>query len=418
MKKLIAILVVAMIIPATVVNAQDKSKDKAFFKKYEPGYYQNFILKDVKAVQQKEKPVKKVKYFRMDQSGLDLPNKVADYKDHTYWHTPTTSQGNTGTCWCFSTTSFYESEVHRLFNKDVRISEMFTVYWEYVEKAKGFVETRGESLFDEGSESNAVAKIYKKYGAVPRSVYDGLIGGRKFFDHSEMMKEMRSYLKNVKATNAWNEDEVVATIKSILNHYMGEPPAEFDFEGQRYTPKSFLKDYLQLNMDDYVEVLSYLQQPFWQKVEYEVPDNWWHSKEYYNVPLDVYMDILNHAIEKGYTMSIGGDVSEAGFSRTTNTALVPDFDIPSDYINDNARQFRFSNKSTTDDHGMHMVGYLKDKDGRMWYLIKDSSSGSRNVGEDSPEFGYYFFSEDYVKLKMMDFTVHKDVLKKYMKKFK
>lgn len=418
MKKLITILVVALMLPVTFIKAQDKGQDKAKFKEYETGYYQNFILKDVNAVKKKENAKKKVKYFQMDQSGLDLPNKVADYKDHTYWHNPPTSQGNTGTCWCFSTTSFYESEVHRLFNKDVRISEMFTVYWEYVEKAKGFVETRGKSLFDEGSESNAVAKIYKKYGAVPHSVYDGLIGGRKFFDHSQMMKEMRSYLQNVKATNAWNEPEVLATIKSIMNHYMGEPPAQFDFKGQHYTPKSFLKDYLKLNMDDYVEVLSYLQKPFWKQVEYEVPDNWWHSKAYYNVPLDDYMDILNKAIENGYTISVGGDVSEAGFSRVTNTALIPDFDIPSDYINDNARQFRFSNKTTTDDHGMHMVGYLKDKEGKMWYLIKDSSSGSRNIGEDSPEFGYYFFSEDYVKLKMMDFTVHKDALKKYMNKFK
>ncbi len=417
MKKLTTLLVIVMLLPVTLLNAQDKGKDKAKFKEYEPGYYQNVILKDVKAFRQKENPVKKKESFQMDQSGMDLPNKVTDYKDHTYWHNPTTSQGNTGTCWCFSTTSFYESEVHRLFNKDVRISEMFTVYWEYVEKAKGFMETRGKSLFDEGSESNAVAKIYKKYGAVPRSVYSGLIGGRKFFDHSQMMKEMRSYLQNVKATNAWNEPEVIATVKSILNRYMGEPLTEFDFEARHYTPKSFLKDYLRLNMDDYVEVLSYLQQPFWQQVEYEVPDNWWHSKAYYNVPLDVYMDILNHAIENGYTISVGGDVSEAGFSRTTNTALIPDFDIPSDYINDNARQFRFSNKTTTDDHGMHMVGYLKAKDGKMWYLIKDSSSGSRNVGKDSPEFGYYFFSQAYVRLKMMDFTVHKDALKKYMKKF-
>ena len=418
MKKLITFLTLALLAPAFVVNAQDKSKDKAKFKEYEPGYYQNVIMKDIRAYQKKENPVKKKKSFMMDQSGLDLPNKVADYKDHTYWHNPPTSQGNTGTCWCFSTTSFYESEEHRLFDKDVRISEMFTVYWEYVEKAKGFVRTRGKSLFDEGSESNAVAKIYKKYGAVPRSVYSGLLKGQKFFDHSGMMKEMRTYLENVKKTDAWNQKHIIATIKSILNHYMGKPPTEFDFEGVHYTPKSFLKDYLKLNMDDYVEVLSYLQQPFWQQVEYEVPDNWWHSKAYYNVPLDVYMDILNHAIENGYTISIGGDVSEAGFSRTTNTALIPDFDIPSGYINDNARQFRFSNKTTTDDHGMHMVGYLKDKDGKMWYLIKDSSSGSRNIGEDSPEFGYYFFSEDYVKLKMMDFTVHKDALKKYMKKFK
>jgi bleomycin hydrolase len=413
MKNLSTVLVMTLLLSVTFVNAQDKAK----FKEYEPGYYQNFILKDVHAIQQKNTETKKDKYFQMDQSGMDLPNKIADYKKHTYWHNPTTSQGNTGTCWCFSTTSFYESEVHRLFDKDVRLSEMYTVYWEYVEKAKSFVQTRGRSLFDEGSEGNAVTRIYKQYGAVPHSVYDGLKDGRKYFSHAGMMKEMRAYLQNVKATNAWDESVVVTTIKSIMNHYMGEPPTEFNFDGQHFTPKSFLKDYLKLNMDDYAEVLSYLQQPFWQQVEYEVPDNWWHSKDYYNVPLDDYMDILNHAIENGYTTSIGGDVSEAGFSRVTNTALIPDFDIPSAYINDNARQFRFSNKTTTDDHGMHMVGYLKDKKGKMWYLIKDSSSGSRNIGEDSPEFGYYFFSEDYVKLKMMGFTVHKDALKKYLKKF-
>ena len=416
MKKLTTGIAVLLLF-AAIVNAQDKPKDKALFKEYKPGYYQNFILKDVRAVQEKEHPKKNVKYFQMDQSGLDLPNKLSDYKDHTYWHNPPISQGNTGTCWCFSTTSFYESEVYRLHKKKVKISQMFTVYWEYVEKAKGYVRSRGTTLFDEGSEANAVTRMYKKYGAVPFSVYTGLTGDRKFYDHSQMMHEMKTYLLGVKATDAWNEEVVVATIKSILNHYMGVPPEEFDFEGKHYTPKTFLKDYLQLNPDDYVEVLSYLQQPFWKQVEYEVPDNWWHSKEYYNVPLEVFMNILNTSIEKGYTVSIGGDVSEAGFSRETNVALVPDFDIPSAYINDNARQFRFSNETTTDDHGMHMVGYMKDKDGKMWYLIKDSSSGSRNIGKDKPEFGYYFFSEDYVKLKMMGFTVHKDMLKKYMKKF-
>jgi len=416
MKQLFTVMLALAMMPA--FNAFAQSNDKAKFQEYEPGYYQNFILKDVRTFEKKQAPAKKEKYFMMDQSGLKLPNKISDYKEHTYWHTPTTSQGNTGTCWCFSTTSFYESEEHRLYNNDVKLSEMFTVYYEYVEKVSRYVDTRGNSLVDEGSESNAVARIYKKYGAVPRKVYDGLLPGQTFYNHSDMMKELKTYLKNVKKSSAWNKSEIIATTKSILNHYMGEPPAEFDYNGTRYTPKSFLKDYLKLNMDDYVEVLSYLQQPFWEKVEYEVPDNWWHSKDYYNVPLDVYMEILNNAIQNGYTMSIGGDVSEAGFSRKTNTALVPDFDIPSQYINDNARQFRFSNKTTTDDHGMHMVGYLKDKNGKMWYLIKDSSSGSRNIGEDSPEFGYYFFSEDYTKLKMMGFTVHKDALKKYMKKFK
>jgi bleomycin hydrolase len=409
-------LVLSFILISSVVFAQNK--DKAKFNEYKAGYYQNFILKDVRHVQEKKNESKRDKRFAMDQSGMDLPIKIADYKEHSYWHTPTTSQGNTGTCWCFSTMSFYESEVYRLYKKEVKISEMYTVYCEYIEKAKGYVQSRGESNFSEGSEGNAVARMFKMYGAMPRSVYDGLIDGRKFYSHAEMYKEMMSYLKSVKKSNAWNEDEVVTTIKSIMNHYMGEPATKFTIEGTEYTPKTYLKDYLKINPNDYVEVLSYMQEPYWQQVEYKVEDNWWHSKEYYNVPLNDYMDILHNAIENGYTMSIGGDVSEAGFSRETNCALIPDFDIPSANIDEKARQFRFSNHTTTDDHGMHMVGYMKDKNGKYWYLIKDSSSGSRNIDQNSEEFGYYFFSEEYTKLKMMGFTVHKDMLKKYMKKFK
>jgi bleomycin hydrolase len=169
-------------------------------------------------------------------------------------------------------------------------------------------------------------------------------------------------------------------------------------------------------MDDYIDVLSYLQQPFWEKVEYEVPDNWWHSKDYCNVPLEDYMNALKNAIKNHYTIVIGGDVSEAGFIRDAQVAIIPTFDIPSAEIDDNARQFRFSNGTTTDDHGMHVVGYY-EKDGTDWYLVKDSGSGSRNNDEASPEFGYYFFRGDYLKLKMMDFLVHKDAVKDLLKKF-
>jgi bleomycin hydrolase len=131
------------------------------------------------------------------------------------------------------------------------------------------------------------------------------------------------------------------------------------------------------------------------------------------------MEAVKNAIKNGFTLSIGGDVSESGFSRETNCAIIPDFDIPSAYINEDARQFRFSNETTTDDHGMHLIGILENYkgSGNDWYLIKDSSSGSRNVGEENPNFGYYFFSSDYIKLKMMGFTVHKDAVKEILEKF-
>ncbi|RLD52049.1 MAG: peptidase C1 [Bacteroidetes bacterium] len=396
------------------VFAQNKT-DNAEFKAYEPGFYQNFILRDVSHVNESMKPKEVHKHFQMVQTGYDIPNKVSNYKRE--WANPVISQGNAGTCWCYSTVSFLESEIYRQTKKKVKLSEIYTVYWEYVEKAKEYVRTRGTSNFSEGSEGNAVTRGWKKYGTMPYSAYTGLINGRKYHSHAKMYEEMTGYLKAVKKSNAWNENEVIATIKAIMNYHIGEPPTNFTVDGKKYTPKTYLKDYLKLNPDDYVEILSYKQEPYWQKVEYKVPDNWWHSKDYYNIPLEDFMKVLKNAIKNGYTMSIGGDVSEAGFLRSTQAAVIPTFDIPYQYIDDNARQFRFSNKTTTDDHGMHLVGYTK-RDGMDWYLIKDSSSGSRNNDQNAPEFGYYFFRTDFVKLKMMGFTVHKDAVKDILKKFK
>lgn len=414
LKQMKSIIITVMILMIAGLTFGQK-KDKIKFKEYEPGFYQNFILKDVREVKEKLTDKKVDKRLMMDHSGLDLPVKQSLYKKE--WAQPTLSQGNAGTCWAFSTISMYESEVKRITGKAVKLSEIFIAYWEYVEKARRYVRERGDSHFAQGSEGNAVARMFKMYGACPATAYSGLLHGRKFHSHDQMFNEMTSYLNSVKRDNKWNEDEILATIKAIMNFHIGEPPTKFTVEGKEYTPKSYLTDYLKINPDDYVEILSYKQEPYWQQVEYKVPDNWWHSEEYYNVPLDVYMEIVKESIRKGFTMSIGGDVSEAGFSRETNCALVPSFDIPSEYIDENARQFRFSNKTTTDDHGMHLIGYY-EKDGKDWYLIKDSSSGSRNVEQGSDAFGYYFFHEDYVKLKMMGFTIHKDAVKKIMKKFK
>ena len=404
-----AILILFLISIFSILNlAQEKPRDKGIFIEKQKGFYDQ-IRQGIKSYDSIPKPVKKK--FKIDVTDTkNFPKSIDEFKK--YWYNAPVSQGRTGTCWSFSTTSFLESEVYRLHNKKVKLSEMFTAYWEYTEKAKRFVEERGNSEFGEGSEANAVTRIWKKYGCVPEDVYNGMKPGQKFHDHKAMFNEMESYLKNLKTTNAWNEEEAVNTIKAIMNHYMGEPPTEFKVDGKTYTPKEYLNDYLKLNPDDYVDILSYMQQPYYQQVEYEVPDNWWHNKDYYNVPLDEWLSALKNAIRNGYTMSIGGDVSEAGYLPKYDVAIVPTFDIPSEYIDEYARQFRFSNKTTTDDHGIHLVGYLT-KDGKDWYLIKDSGSGSR----DGKNSGYYFYSEDYVKLKMMDFMVHKDAVKDLLKKF-
>ena len=411
MKRTLTILAAFCIL---AVASGQQPRTPGIMKEGKPGYYQNTIMKDIRAVDDSIVPSKKEKRFTADLSGLTFPNKVSLYQQE--WRNPPVSQGNTNTCWCFSTTSYFESEVHRLTGQEIRLSEMYTVYWEYVERAVRFVRERGNSAFAEGSEANAVIRDFKKYGIVPREAYTGLEPGRKFYTHEKMFNELKAYMEGVKAANAWDETVVVATVRSILNHYMGTPPEKVEWKGSRYSPQEFLVTVLKLKMDDYVDILSCLQEPFWQQVEYQVPDNWWHSSDYYNVPVEDYMKALKNAIRNHYTMVIGGDVSEAGFSRDQQVALIPSFDIPVDYIDDNARQFRFTNGTTTDDHGMHLVGWY-EKEGTDWYLVKDSGSGSRNNDEKAPEFGYYFFRGDYIKLKMMDFLVHRDAVKDLLVKF-
>ncbi|HAX93610.1 MAG TPA: peptidase C1 [Bacteroidales bacterium] len=409
-KGIISIVLCIIIFP--VVSGQNK--DKAVFRESKPGFYQNSIMKDDREVREKAGSPQVTRTFSVDLAEASLPNKTDLYRKQ--WHTPPVSQGNTSTCWSFSTTSFLESEAYRISKQQVKLSEMYTVYWEYIEKAKRFVKERGNSAFAEGSEANAVTRMWKLYGIVPLEFYTGLTGGRKYHNHEDMFSELSGFLASVKANSLWNEDYVIGTIKSIMNHHMGVPPAEITVNGREMTPLQYLTDVLRINPDDYVDILSYRQEPFYRQVEYKVPDNWWHSDVYYNIPLEEFMSALKNAVRKGFTVSIGGDVSEPGLDRTTQCAVIPDFDIPADYINDDARQFRFSNHTTTDDHGMHIVGYA-EKDGKDWYLLKDSGAGSKNNDPKASEWGYYFFSEGYVKLKMMDFMVHKDAVKELIGKF-
>ena len=330
----------------------------------------------------------------------------------TFWHHPPISQGVTGTCWDFSTTSFFESEIYRLKGKEIKLSELYTAYWEFVEKARRFIHKRGDSYFAEGSEGEAVKLNWERYGTMPKEVYSGLQKGQPNHDHRKLFEEMNSYLESVKSTNAWNEKENLSTIKEILNHYLGTPPKTFEYNNKEYTPKEFFKKVIDLNMDDYVEFLSTIKYPYYTKIEFEVPDNWWHSKNYYNIPLAEFMGIIKHSVRKGYSIALGGDVSESGYNAQADAAMIPSYDIPAEYIDENAREFRIANKTTTDDHGIHIVGYTV-KNNKDWFLVKDSGSGSRN----GKAKGYYFYHEDYVKLKMLSFMVHKDMVKELLLKF-
>lgn len=399
------IIIVILVAFSSLINAQDKGQ----FESYSNIFYEK-IIKESHNYSKTEKDLEKT--FNMDFERKTIPKSLNEFiiveaEDPV-------SQGNTGTCWCFSTTSFYESEIYRLTGEKINLSELYPVYFEYIEKSRGYIQSRGNTHLGEGSETNAVQRMMKMYGIVPFEVYKGMPSDQLFYNHEDMFLEIKTYLNNCKITNYWDEEAILSNIKSILNHYMGVPPTSFKYNGRTYTPISFMQDITKLEANNYVDFMSLMQKPYWSKEEYKVPDNWWRSTDYYNVPLDEFMLAIKNAIKNGYSMSIGGDVSESGYSSENDVAMIPSYDIPSEFIDENARQFRFSNGTTTDDHAIHLIGYKIDENDNWWFLIKDSGSGSRN-GKFP---GYYFYHEDYVKLKMMSFTIHKDAVTETLKKCK
>jgi bleomycin hydrolase len=405
MKHSISLLL--LLAAATTSFAQDR-KDAATYAEPPKNQFYEKIKKDNESFfTEKPQPAKRL---TMDYSSVDLPKSMKEFRIVTT--DKPVSQGITGTCWCFSTTSFYESEAARKGHPDIQLSEIYTVYWEYVEKAREFVRTRGASVFDEGSETNAVQRSMAKHGAVPLEAYSGLKPGQPFHDHSKMVDEMRDYLQGVKARAAWNTEAVVATVREIMDHYIGAPPASVTWKGKKMSPQEFLREATGIVPDEYVTFMSLKSEPYWTNAEYKVGDNWWHSKDYYNVPLSDYTALIKSALRQGYSVSIGGDVSESGIDSKRGVMMVPSYDIPSAYIDENARLLRFLNGATTDDHAMHIIGFAERSNGT-WYLVKDSGAGGHANAEHS---GYWYMHEDYIKLKMMTATVHKSAVKEILQK--
>ena len=358
----------------------------------------------------REKATEHAKVLRFDMSKVVKPASPAAFQQA--WHFPPVAQYLTGTCWSFSTTSFYESEIHRLTGQEVKLSEMYTVYWEYVEKMRRFLRERGDSVIAEGSEGNALPRIWEQYGIVPESAYTGVLDPSGRHDHSRLIARLQELAAWAKENDVWDEDLVLRMTRDILDSEMGAPPTQVVWKGKTYTPQQFLADVTGLHMDDYVEVMSTLSVPFYAQGEYKVPDNWWHDATYYNVPLDEWYAALKKAVQGGYTVAIGGDVSEPGLNGEEDAAVIPSFDIPQAFINQDSREFRFANKTSTDDHGIHLVGWTT-AGGHDWFLIKDSGRSARHGKFE----GYYFYRDDYVKLKMLTYTVNRNAVKDLLAKF-
>ena len=348
---------------------------------------------------------------------------------------PTTSvkdQNKSGTCWSFSGLSFLEDELLKNGKGEYDLSEMYAARQCYIDKAINFVRYYGKTNFGEGGGLLDIPYVYNKYGMMPESVYDGLEYGEEKHDHGELAAVLTAYLNeivknpNKKLSTAWLKGYI-----GILDAYLGEVPETFEYNGKTYTPKSFAQE-LGLDMNDYLPVTSFTHHEFYKPFVLEVPDNWDHGL-YYNVPMEELQQIVDNAIDKGYTVLWAADVSEKGFKWYDGVALMPkvdreksmegteldrwvklkdsekedkmyDFKGPVEEVTvtQESRQQGFDNYETTDDHGMVIVGKAVDQKGNKYYKVKNSWD-SEQVYK-----GYFYISMPYFLAKTMSIMVNKD----------
>ena len=340
--------------------------------------------------------------LRVDWTKVKRPAGPEDFDQ--LWHLPPTPQFYTGTCWAFCSTSYMESEANRLTGVEVKLSEMWVVYWEYVEKARSYLASFGATPVAEGGQDHGTLEIMKLYGIVPRDAYPGVADDGRH-DHARLSRELKGYLAWVLKSESWDEEQNLAAVRGILDKHLGAPPVDVEWEGKVYSPASFTSKVLGLDPEAYVACVSRMDTPYYSRVLLDVHDNWRRKDDYVNLPLDDFYQVIHKAVREGYTLSIGGDNSEPGMDGMFDTAIIPDWDIPVKYIDQGSREHRIVNGETGDDHGVHIVGFTRHG-GRDWYLIKDSNRSSR-LGQFK---GYYMWSGDYLKLKMLSFTIHRDRL--------
>ncbi len=322
------------------------------------------------------------------------------------------NQQKTGTCWSFATSSFLESEVLRTKKIDVDLSEMYSVRATYLDKAQNYLLRQGKANFSQGSLSHDVIRAVAIGGVVPEAAFSGKPNGMQQHDHGELVVAVKGLLDGL------NKRRVLSplwrsAVAAVLDVYLGTTPEQFTFKGNSYSPQAFAQ-YLGINSSEYISLTSYTHHPFYKRFILEIPDNY-SNGSYQNIPLAELEQIVDYALENGYTIAWDGDVSEPTFKHSDGLAILPEdgertdlWSVPGKEISvtQALRQSTFESKATTDDHLMHIVGLAYDARGTKYYKIKNS------WGTDSSLKGYLYMSQAYFQLKTVGVLLHQDGIPK------
>ncbi len=348
------------------------------------------------------------------------------------------NQNSSGTCWAYSTLAFLESEIIKKNPelKDIDLCESFLVSKTYTDRADKNVRTHGDASFSQGGSFYDGIFCMEHYGLIPEGLmpYPQTLYGDSLFNFGSFFPPMEAYLKAISESDAKKINPIwKKNIQNMLDGYFGECPKEFEYKGKKYTPQSFVKDYLKLDPKDYVSLTSYTHYPYYSQFIIEVQDNWrWGSS--YNLPLDEFMRVMEESVKNGWTFAWGADVSEDGFSRRTGknkcVATVPNTKTTAGVGSDQSRwtgekegvkfseadgagektitaemrQLGYDNWETTDDHGMQIYGIAKDQNGKEYFMMKNS------WGDYGPYKGFWYVSKPYVAYKTMNIVINKNAI--------
>ena len=344
------------------------------------------------------------------------------------------NQNRSSTCWAYSALGFLEAELLRLNKGDCDFSEMFVVYHTMLDRAVNYVRLHGDASFSPGGSFYDVLYCWRHYGIVPDNVMPaGVMYGDTLANHSDLDAAAKAYVDVIAKSTAskisplWRRP-----LEAIYETYLGKLPQEFTYKGKKYTPRSFA-DSFGLNMDDYVSLTSYSHHPFYEAFAIEIQDNWRGGMSY-NLPIDELMQVMRNAVNTGYTIAWGSDVSEEGFTRN-GIAVMPDVKkgaeltgsdmahwlglskadrraeltsrpLPEMTVTQQMRQEAYDNWETTDDHGMLIYGLAKDQNGKQYFMVKNS------WGQAGKYKGFWYASEAFVAYKTMNIVVHKNAIPK------
>ncbi len=344
------------------------------------------------------------------------------------------NQNRSSTCWAYSALGFLEAELLRLNKGDHDFSEMFVVYHTMLDRAVNYVRLHGDASFSPGGSFYDVLYCWRHYGIVPDNAMPaGVMYGDTLANHSDLDAAAKAYVDVIAKSTAskisplWRRP-----LEAIYETYLGKLPQEFTYKGKKYTPRSFA-DSFGLNMDDYVSLTSYSHHPFYEAFAIEIQDNWRGAKSY-NLPIDELMQVMRNAVNTGYTIAWGSDVSEEGFTRN-GIAVMPDVkkgaeltgsdmahwlglskadrraeltsrQLPEMTVTQQMRQEAYDNWETTDDHGMLIYGLAKDQNGKQYFMVKNS------WGQAGKYKGFWYASEAFVAYKTMNIVVHKNAIPK------